>query len=117
MLFRSGVSSMNTFVKVSEVTGSCNIKIAANQSVATFPQPYKNPGATLQCSDALVLDQSDNTTYAKRVVSDLCPGCYKDFDNTRGHIDSYTDNQSCDSRPGGDDTVTDLGKYYTATTR
>jgi hypothetical protein len=111
----TGASSDNTFVRVTSVTGSCNTPITANHSVATYPNPNpkKDPTATLKCSDSLNLDNSDNTVNVNmpRVVADLCPSC------SATHIDSYTDNQSCDVHPGGDNTVVDLGNFYTATTR
>jgi hypothetical protein len=108
-------SSLNTFVKVSTVTGSCNTAITANHSVATFPNPNGKEGANpiLICKDSLNLDQSDNTTAFMRGVADKCPGCSEDFNGTNGHIDSYTDNQACDAHGA----IRDLGNFYTSTTR
>ncbi len=106
----AGASSLNTFVQVSTVTGSCNTAITANHSVATWPNPNgkEEPPALLLCKDSLNLDNSDNTTAYTRVVADKCPACIDG-----GHIDSYTDNQACDAHGA----IGDLGNYYTSTTR
>ena len=104
-----GASSLNTFVQVSTVTGSCNTAIAANHSVATFPNPNgKEETPLLLCKDSLNLDQADNTTAYTRVVADKCPACIDG-----NHIDSFTDNQACDAHGA----IGDLGNFYTSTTR
>ena len=104
-----GASSENTFVQVSTVTGSCNTQIAADHSVATFPNPNGANGTLyLVCDDSLNLDESDNTTDYTRGVADKCPACAGGH-----HIDSYTDNTACEAHGA----IGDLGNFYTSTTR
>lgn len=100
-------SSANTFVEVDDITGSCNLPIYANHSVATYPNPAIL-SSQLQCNlhNSLNLDVSTNSQFATRAVADLCPAC-KDGH----HIDSWTPNEACQAHGS----IGDLGNFYIST--
>lgn len=51
---------------------------------------------------------------SQRVVSDLCPGCNNDFDNTKGHIDSYNSLSSYWVYPSAQNTPFNVSYQYCA---
>jgi hypothetical protein len=109
----------NTFEIVSSITGSCNITLTADQSLA---MPCIQTGRqclaailsgvqALSCGDQLNLDSGDHTTASTRSVGDLCPMCSKSetFNGADGHIDAFSSSESC---TGG--AVKNLGYFYTS---
>lgn len=100
-------TKLNTFRKVSSVTGACNHLLTGDKSVATFPRPRK--GTKYSCGDTVLLSTSGNSNKAVKNAEDYCPGCGKDFRGTSGHMDDYSSSPKCQN-------IDDYGDYWTANT-
>lgn len=104
--FPPGSTLEQLFLPVDSVTGSCNIALAANRSLAV----YKKLG--LKCNaDVMLVNNANNTNFGARTREDTCPACNEGFNGTEGHIDHFTDTAACSGN-----TVGDLGNYWTVQT-
>ena len=112
--FPNGATRTNSFLTVSEITGSCNKLLTGGQDDAIYPNPAstKNGPPPYPCGDDLryVALFSDQNTYLKK-VEDYCPACSGGFNRTQGHVDNYTSNQACSAHSVGD-----LGDFWEADT-
>jgi hypothetical protein len=98
--FPNGANENNTYVHVPTVIGSCGTAMIPNVSVATKP---KNCNAT-----EVLVNRSTNVNFASKDADDLCPVCNTDFRGTDGHIDHFTNVDSCNPRD-----INDLGDFWT----
>lgn len=94
----AGENSSNSLLKVSTITGQCNVALVAGDAVATQPGPaYANP---YTCRDNLELVNSANQTSYHKHAEDQCPnktpGC-ADL-----HMDNYSSAQGCTGKDVGD---------------
>jgi hypothetical protein len=104
-----GADDYNSFAQISTVKGACLTPLD-DTAVATNPSPNKN--GYFGCKDNLPLINNDNSQHALKFVMDYCPGCYKDFRGTSGHIDDYDPYaQHCHSYE-----EPDYGNFWTADT-
>jgi hypothetical protein len=104
--FPVGAMVSNSFLQVASVTGSCNVNLTPDLSVAT------HRSLSLACSSNLQLVRSDNANQGPRTRHDTCPACNSGFNGTDGHIDSFTASQSCSANQVGD-----LGNFWTVQVR
>lgn len=90
-------TSANTFVKIKDITGSCNSTVYSGQSLAVNPNP--NPdgnNSNYLCGDKVLIMGLGGQANSVRAVQDYCPVCNTGFGSTQGHIDSFdTTNKSC----------------------
>ncbi len=108
-----GATDSNAFLEVSIVTGSCNTKLIAGTSVATYPNPHGNTNLTdFLCRDTALLVTSSDTDQAVKTTQDWCKACSGDFRGTQGHIDDYSPSQACSGSLVGD-----YGNFWTANTK
>ena len=82
--------SGNVFVSISDVTGSCNTQFTAGGSMATYPNPASDQTGAWNCSDEVMILNSNNSINATMSVQDKCPRC-QNFNQ----IDIFTSSQAC----------------------
>jgi uncharacterized protein YjdB len=105
--YPSGANSQNSFVQVSQVTGSCNSILVGGSTVAAYPNPpISYP--TWVCGDLLEYVTSSDTNQAQKAVQDYCPACNSGFNGTSGHIDDFSSSTACSGHAVGD-----YGNYLT----
>jgi len=84
----------NVFVSISQVAGPCNTQLASG-SLATNPNPKTDPSGQWNCSDQVMLLNSNSSIDSTRAVQDFCPACSSYPTGTNGHIDMYSSTQAC----------------------
>lgn len=99
--FPPGATVDNSYLQVADVTGSCNVPLVAEQSLATAR------GANIACRRDLQLVTAGNANFGQRTRHDLCPACSRDFAGTDGHIDHFSGAVACSSNAVGD-----LGNFW-----
>jgi hypothetical protein len=113
--FPKGADRANSFLTVSDITGSCNKVLNGGVEVAVYPNPAylkKGPPPYL-CKDGfLLVDPHTKKNFPdSKTVLDYCPACSAGFNGTDGHVDNYTSTQACSAHNVGD-----LGNYWEADT-
>lgn len=103
--FPPGSTLRQLFLPVADVTGSCNIPLVADSSLAV----HKKLG--LACNADVMLVNGSNANFGARIRHDTCPACNDGFNGTEGHIDHFTDTPACSGNAVGD-----LGNYWTVQT-
>ncbi len=109
--YPTGANHNNSLRPVNSITGSCNMTLMNNDTVATFPNPAVI-GGTFVCQDDILLVTSGNANQAVKHVGDSCPACNSQFNGTNGHIDDYTSNHACQIHA-----INDYGNFWTADTQ
>ncbi len=99
--YPSGANSQNSFLQVSQITGSCNTVPQGGSTVATYPNPPVSY-PTWECGDLLQYVTSSDTNQVQKSVQDYCPACNTGFNGTSGHIDDYSSSTACSGHSVGD---------------
>jgi hypothetical protein len=99
--YPAGANSQNSFLQVSQITGSCNTVPQGGITVAVFPNPPVSY-PTWECGDLLQYVTSSDTNQVQKSVQDYCPGCNTGFNGTAGHIDDYSSSTACSGHNVGD---------------
>ena len=105
----------NTFERVyPPITGSCNNELESGVSAAAPTNPLSGV-VSLSCNPPLNqinMDDRNHNSVGTRTIADSCAACDLPVNNlgADGHIDSFTDSQSCKGH--GD--INDLGFFYTS---